>query len=170
MKTCSSIILIVGSIMFLMGCDSVKLVQITDQIIDVAEGFDNDIAIDTEYNDKLGLVLSVDNVTSTGLCLICSQSGGQPTGTLKTGSSYNLEKYDSGKWYPVIPIIDNYGWQLQAFTIYKNQDTKFNINWEWLYGKLGSGTYRLEKNIIDFRESDNQDNYIYYIEFELNDE
>lgn len=155
--------------MFLVGCGRVNSVQISNQNRDTESAFD-DIETDTECNDKLGLVLRVDNVSQTGLCLIFSQSGGQPTGILKTGASYNLERYDGGKWYPVIPIINNYGWQLQSFTVYKNQNTEFKINWEWLYGKLEAGLYRLEKEIIDFREPGNQDDYIYNIEFEINDE
>lgn len=166
MKTSSSIILLVCSIMLLVGCGRMG----SNQGVDMADNFGEGAETDPEHNDMLGLNLSVIDISRTGLCLICSQSGGQPTGTLKTGSSYNLEKYEGENWHPVIPIINNYGWQLQTFTIYKNHDTEFNIDWEWLYGKLGIGIYRLEKKIIDFREPGDQDEYTYYVEFEINDE
>lgn len=169
MKIYNSIILIVGSIMFLLGCGKMNSTHISNQNEDSA-GIMDDMETDTEYNDKLGLVLCVDNVSPTGLHLIFSQSGGQSTGILKTGASYNLERYDGEKWCPVIPIINNYGWQLQSFTVNKNQNTEFKINWEWLYGQLEAGSYRIEKEISDFREPGNQDNYIYYVEFEINDE
>jgi len=80
-----------------------------------------------------------------------------------------LERFEDKIWYSVIPINEKY-WQLQLFTVEKNQDTEFNIDWEWLYGKLGPGKYRLEKEIMDVRESGNHDDYTYYVEFEINDE
>jgi len=169
MKTCSSKILIIGSFMALLGCGRTDSLQTTNQSVDMADDFGNGAEADTEHNNKLGLYLSVVDVSPTGLILICSQSGGQPTGILKTGPSYNLERYEGENWYSVIPIIENY-WQLQIFTIEKNQDTEFNIDWEWLYGKLGPGKYRLEKKIKDVREPGNHDDYTYYVEFEIDDE
>ena len=141
-------ILIIGSFILLLGCGRTDSSQTTNQ---------------------LGLYLSVVDVSPTGLNLMCRQSGGQPAGILKTGSSYNLERYEGKSWYSVIPINEKY-WQLQLFTVEKNQDTEFNIDWEWLYGKLGPGKYRLEKEIMDVRESGNHDDYTYYVEFEINDE
>ena len=33
------------------------------------------------------------------------------------------------------------------YEIYENGEVKFTINWEWLYGKLPSGTYRIFKQV-----------------------
>ena len=44
--------------------------------------------------DDWGLTLSVSDVTATGLTVIFTQSGGNPTGELMTGSYYRLESAD----------------------------------------------------------------------------
>ena len=49
-------------------------------------------------DDLLGVRLSADGVKPTGLTLICTQSGGQPTGELLTGTPYWLEEWNDGQW------------------------------------------------------------------------
>ena len=51
-----------------------------------------------ETDDSWGIVLNVDNVTDTGLTLICSQNGGEVTGDLQTGEKYWVEEKRDGKW------------------------------------------------------------------------
>ena len=45
-----------------------------------------------------GITLSTQNETSTGLVILCTQEGGNPTGTLQTGSWYILETLQDGVW------------------------------------------------------------------------
>ena len=45
--------------------------------------------------------------------------------------------------------------------------TEFEIKWEWLYGKLPVGTYRIVKGFTDFRESGDYDDFAYWTEFEI---
>lgn len=153
--------------MLLLGCGRTDSIQTVNQSEYISDNLGNGAKINTDHNNKLGLNFSVVDVSPTGLKLICSQSGDQPFGILKTGSSYNLEIYMENNWYSVVPITDKY-WQLQVFTIEKNQYTEFNIDWEWLYGKLEPGKYRLEKEIMDVKEPGIHDDYTYYAEFEIN--
>ena len=39
------------------------------------------------------------------------------------------------------------------------------VNWEWLYGKLAPGKYRINKEVMDFRETGDFDEKIYSLEF-----
>ncbi len=64
-------------------------------------------------------------------------------------------------------IIEEYGWNSIAYIIAKNDSTEFEIKWEWLYGKLPTGTYRLTKGFTDFRKSGDYDNFTYWTEFEI---
>ena len=48
-----------------------------------------------------------------------------------------------------------------------NDSREFELNWEWLYGKLPAGTYRIGKEIMDFRETGDYDTEWYYTEFEI---
>ena len=113
-----------------------------------------------------GLTLSVKNVTESGLTLVCTQSGGELTGELQTGSDYKLIVLKEA-WEDVPTIIEDYGWTAEAYMITRDDVTEFEIKWEWLHGKLPAGTYRLVKGFTDFRESRDYDNFVYWTEFEI---
>lgn len=133
--------------------------QSTETADNVDEGFPN-----------WGITLSVKDVTSSGLTLVCTQSGGESTGELQTGSDYNLIVLKDGTWQEVPTVIEEYGWTAEAYLIAKNDVREFEIKWEWLYGKLPAGTYRLVKGFADFREAGNYDTFDYWVEFEIESE
>lgn len=119
-----------------------------------------------------GLTLTVENVTSTGLTLVVTQSGGEPTGELETGEAYRLITLVDGTWKTVeeLPLpegVDGRGWNSIAYLIPKNESKEFDINWEWIFGELPSGTYRLIKEFMDFRATANYDTFEYWVEFEI---
>ena len=113
-----------------------------------------------------GIKLSVKDVTDSGLTLVCTQSGGELTGELQTGSDYKLIVLKEA-WEDVSTIIEDYGWTAEAYMIAKDDVTEVEINWEWLYGKLPKGTYRLTKGFMNFRGSGDFDTFPYWIEFEI---
>lgn len=113
-----------------------------------------------------GLTLSVKDVTESGLTLVCTQSGGELTGELQTGSDYKLIVLKEA-WEDVPTIIEYYGWDMIAYGVAKDDVTEFEYNWEWLYGKLPAGTYRMVKGFTEYRESGDYDNFVYWTEFEI---
>lgn len=122
--------------------------------------------------EQWGIVLSIENVTPTGLTLVCTQEGGNPTGELQTGSWYILEVEMDGVWKEVQREPQEYevGWTSEAWMISENSVTKWNVDWEWLYGELPVGKYRIGKSIDDFRGTGDYDTKVYYAEFEITDE
>lgn len=112
-----------------------------------------------------GLTLSAKDVTPSGLTLVCTQSGGEPSGDIMTGEDYYLTVWKKGHWRMVMPVIENYGWNSLAHWITKDDDTEFKIDWKWLYGELEPGTYRLVKEFMDFRKTADYDEAIYWVEF-----
>ncbi len=56
------------------------------------------------YTSPLGVTLTAEDVTPNGLTLVCTQSGGAPTGELQTGSRFWLEVYSESNWFPVKTI------------------------------------------------------------------
>lgn len=113
-----------------------------------------------------GLTLSVKDVTASGLTLVCTQSGGELTGELETGSDYKLIVLKEA-WEDVPTIIEDYGWTAEAYMVARDDVTEFEYNWKWLYGELPAGTYRMVKGFTDFRGSGDYDNFVYWIEFEI---
>lgn len=117
--------------------------------------------------NQWGVTLEVDNVTANGLTMICTQSGGNPSGELQTGSDYVLEECINGNWYKVEYIIDEYNvsWTAEARIIPMNDSVSWDFNWEYLYGELAAGEYRIGKDIMDYRNPGNYDIARGYVEF-----
>lgn len=127
---------------------------------------DTSLAADEGFPDW-GLTLSVKDVTPTGLTLVCTKNGGNPTGLLRCGTDYRLIVLKDGTWKDVPTVIEEYGWNSLAYNFPEGQDTEFELSWEWLYGKLPAGTYRLTKGFMDFREAGDYDTAVYWVEFEI---
>ena len=58
-------------------------------------------------------------------------------------------------------------WTSEAWLIPMNDEVEKEVNWEWLYGKLPSGNYRIGKGVMDFRGPSDYDSAMYYAEFEI---
>lgn len=123
----------------------------------------------THYD--LGITLTAENVTPTGLTVVCTQSGGQPTGELMTGSYYVLERCTTGGWKKMDYVYDGskgeVAWTDEAWIINMDGVTRWDMSWEWLYGELSPGWYRVGKKIMDFRSTGNYDNHMCYAVFEI---
>lgn len=121
------------------------------------------------FEETWGITLNAENITSTSVTIKCTQSGGEPTGELHTGSWYILENWtQENGWMEMPYIIDGeIGWEDVAWVVPMNDTCKWEINWEWLYGKLPDGKYRIGKEITDFRATGDYDNTVYFVEFEI---
>lgn len=118
-----------------------------------------------ESEGTWGLSVTVEDITENGLKLKFTQSGGSPTGELETGTDYYIEYNNDGIWEEVEPVIDSYGWDSLAYKIKADGETTFDIDWEWLYGSLKEGQYRLVKSVMDFRDTGDFDEKLYYTIF-----
>lgn len=118
--------------------------------------------------DSWGLILSVKNVTPTGLTLVITQQGGSPTGTLQYGSEYTLEVEQDGTWQNVPDIVDgNFAWDGMAYLVTMDGETEQAVDWDWLFGPLSPGHYRLSKKFMDFRDTGDYDTQLYEVEFDI---
>lgn len=114
--------------------------------------------------DEWGITLSIGGVTATGGTLVFTQSGGNPTGELDTGSYYRIESVDNGD---LALLIDNVAWTSEAYVIPKGGKLEMPVDWSWLYGELPEGTYRIYKPVSDFRGPGDYDNKVYFAEFTI---
>lgn len=120
-----------------------------------------------EAENLLGLTLSVKDVTNTGLTLVFQQSGGEATGELETGSDFYLEKRVDEAWERVEAQISQIDWTTEAYLIGTDASTEMKTDWSYLYGELPEGSYRIVKNVMDFRSGGDYDTYTVYAEFEI---
>lgn len=123
-----------------------------------------------EITETWGVSVTAKDITVTGMNLVCTQSGGEPTGELQTGSWFILENWSKEKgWSEVNNLSQNLevGWTDEAYMIPMDDTVEWEVNWEWLYGELPAGKYRFGKQIMDFRKSGDYDTAIYFAEFEI---
>jgi len=127
-------------------------------------------SVSGEEPDEWGITLSAEDVTHTGMTLVCTQSGGKYKGELQTGTPFYLERFVEGEWFPVTAIPEEeIAWTLVALGIQPNTTTKWKVDWEFLYGYLEPGTYRMAKEIVDFRGPGKYTEKTYYVEFGIED-
>ena len=123
----------------------------------------------SESPSKWGITLSVENVTAKGLTLVCTHSGGKNVAQLDTGSYYIIQKSEKSGWEDVEYLPHEYeiAWDAVAWMIKKEDTTTWDINWEWLYGELPAGEYRIGKEIMNFRGTGDYDTELVYAEFTI---
>lgn len=118
--------------------------------------------------DPWGLTLSVKDVTPTGLTLVITQQGGSLTGELQYGSDYILEVQQDSAWQSVPDILDgNFAWDGMAYLVTMDGQTEEALEWDWLFGPLPPGHYRLSKEFMDFRDTGDYDTQVYEVEFDI---
>ena len=122
-----------------------------------------------EIGRDLGVTLSVKDATPESLTLVCTQSGGNPTGELMTGAPFWLESYVNGVWEATPRDQELVAFTSEAWLIPLDGTVEWEHSIQWLYPDLGPGTYRIGKEITDFRAAGDYDSYILYAEFELTD-
>lgn len=113
-----------------------------------------------------GITMTAEKVTSSGLTLIITQSGGIAEGSLETGSEYSIQKMENNNWVEVKPQGEAV-WDMMSHLIASDADTEFTIDWSWLYGELSPGTYRICKTVVDFKGPGVSESQFYCAEFEI---
>ena len=99
--------------------------------------------------------MRISNISPTGATVVIQDSNEIPH---TYGAWYQIEKKANGEWQEIETVIDNYGFDLVGYLPNNNGEIEFTIEWEWLYGKLPTGQYRLLKQV---------DNQYISIEFDI---
>ena len=56
---------------------------------------------------------------------------------------------------------------MEARILPKESTGKLEVDWEWLYGKLSAGEYRIGKEFMNFRGTGDFDEQVIYAEFSI---
>ena len=84
------------------------------------------------------------------------------------GDYFWLEKKITGKWQQVPDIINgNYGFNAIGYDLASGSVSDKVVDWNWLYGSLDAGEYRIVKDIMDFRGPEDYDTYYLGAEFAI---
>ncbi|MBQ8117520.1 MAG: hypothetical protein IJ147_05625 [Lachnospiraceae bacterium] len=100
-----------------------------------------------DYN--IAVMMSVSHVTPGG-CTVHLRQYDKRAGTdLNYGEAYTLERLAGDSWEEVPQIIEDGAFTDIEFSLPPEGEAEIEIQWEWLYGKLDAGTYRITKTVWD---------------------
>ncbi|WP_228550169.1 immunoglobulin-like domain-containing protein [Salinibacillus xinjiangensis] len=105
-------------------------------------------------------------VSSTGLTVIFENNSDKQC---VYGEEFWLEKKIKGNWYQVPIALDgNYGFNSIGYNLDPSDVKEWTVDWDWLYGSLDPGEYRIVKDILDFRKAGDYDKYYLTADFTIN--
>ena len=120
-------------------------------------------------DDTIAVSMSVKSVTPSGLTVYFRQYDKRDTEELTYGEGYQLERFNGTDWEEVPQIIDNGAFNDIGYILPSEGESEIEINWEWLYGMLSPGKYRITKTIVDVRKVGNNPLYFLKSEFLIMD-
>ncbi|MGI6546087.1 MAG: immunoglobulin-like domain-containing protein [Fastidiosipilaceae bacterium] len=86
-----------------------------------------------------------DSVTPSGLTITFKNNTGVEQ---LFGESYTIQRGADTEWVDLDPIIENYGFHDIGYILPAMGSEDMDVDWEWLYGKLPAGEYRIVKDIL----------------------
>lgn len=78
-----------------------------------------------------------------------------------------IEEDIDGKWYKVPTIVEEYGFNDIGYDLPSKETGEWKVEWDWLYGSLKPGKYRIIKSILDFEDTGEFETYYLAEEFEI---
>lgn len=125
------------------------------------------------FPENYGIVLSAKDITNTGLTLMFENTI-LPVGNISLGRYFAIQALENGEWKDLETKTEA-AFFTDAF-IPNDHKWAMDVDWEWLYGELPAGTYRVLKNIeistgsigvsVDTRKEETLE---MWVEFELTD-
>ncbi len=107
------------------------------------------------------------NITDTGLTLKLTYNG-ENSGTY--GSWYELQVKERDCWVDVEVVVDGeYAFTDIGYQVPPGGSFRLQVDWEWLYGALSKGEYRIITRVLDFRGSGDFDEHYLSAEFTIID-
>ncbi len=87
------------------------------------------------------------------------------------------KSYTYGDWYEIhykfgeewhrVPYLNALGYYDLAYALPAGESVSLMINWKSIYGELPAGTYRIVKDVIDYRSPGDYDKHYQAAEFEI---
>ena len=123
-----------------------ELLETDRQELDKIEGF----TMEVTYATSKGAGLQLTNLSESNIIY---------------GDSYVLQVYQDNKWYELDYIIDNYAFHEIGYELLPNATHSLTVEWSIFHGELPPGSYRIIKDVMDFRGTGDYTEYYVGAEF-----
>ena len=88
------------------------------------------------------VTMALSDVTPTGAVVTIQDSNEEP---YVYGEWYVIKREKDGLWYEAKTKITDYGFNEIGWLVDDNGQLTMDVDWEWLYGELPAGHYRILK-------------------------
>lgn len=119
-----------------------------------------------EIIEGISMVIKEGSLTNTGATVIITDRREDEEHTY--GDSFRIEKNVDGEWESLKTVVDDYGFNSIGYSVDENRTLELKVNWEWLYGKLDKGKYRLIKDFAITKDGNYMGSKEIYVVFEIN--
>lgn len=100
--------------------------------------------------DGVTMKVKEETVSTTGLTIKFENSSDKQ---YIYSEDFLLERKIEGKWYEVPIVLGGpYGFDEPGYEINPEHVSEWTVDWEWLYGSLDAGDYRIIKSVIDVKK------------------
>lgn len=97
-----------------------------------------------EDGSHFAMTVKEGSATGSGLTLVMENKTDRQA---MYGQPFEIDQKVGDEWIELIPTIENYAFTMEAFIIPAGQSREMEVHWEWLYGQLSAGRYRIVKNM-----------------------
>lgn len=110
-------------------------------------------------------VLHLETASATGATVVFRQEHDIGNNLVLCGNDYFLEQYTGSGWQPLPTLTEDPTFVTNAFVIMAIP--REDIDWQWLYGTLSPGHYRLGKTVTLHSNTENRETDTVYAEFTI---
>ena len=102
------------------------------------------IQITEPLGEDWTLTMTLENVTPTGATVVFTHEG--DGAMITVGEFFHLEKLKDGEWKKLDPVREGFAFNAIGYMVPNNDSFRLDTKWEYIYGALTAGKYRVCKD------------------------
>lgn len=115
--------------------------------------------------DGVSMTVDEETVSNTGLTVVFENNSSNQS---IYGEYFSLENKINGQWHQVPVIVDSdYGFNDIGYNLDSGDSRDLKVDWDWLYGSLDAGEYRIVKDVLDISSTEDYHKYYLVAEFTI---
>lgn len=119
--------------------------------------------VDEEILENVTMTIKEGTLTKTGATVIITDLSGDDN---TYGDEFRIDKKENNKWKKLEVVVrGDYGFHMVGYHVNEDDILEMDINWEWLYGKLSKGEYRIVKSAAITKDNSYLGDKYVYVEF-----
>lgn len=123
---------------------------------------------ETIYDPEAGVTVTLQDISNIGASIVVRREDEDAGAKVTCGDAYILQRRVDGEWQDAETVIEDYGFAAIGYTVACGQEISNYYKWDWLYGVLEPGEYRMVYDV--FRKTEgagSSQTYREYIRFRL---